>query len=205
MDLDERDLQFLNSMNLQSIIQSEREAINEGRIISKAIETPANGVIYLIAGLKISQSGLTNTLIVYEVSLNRLIAKAREKIITLENMPRAGYFVEDDLLSFKSLINKNSNQYDKSELLSAYVWDQELNLGATHMKSSKNKNAFLSTIQSKFIWQVSSLFFLFLLILYVSNKSQQKNRKQAILAQDNIKNKTAIYECFRTARFYWQF
>lgn len=190
MDLDEpRDLQFLNSMNLQSIIQSEREAINEGRIISKAIETPANGVIYLIAGLKISQSGLTNTLIVYEVSLNHLIAKAREKIITLENMPRAGYFVEDDLLSFKSLINKNSNQYDKSELLSAYVWDQELNLGSYSYESSKNKNAFLSTIQSKFIWQVSSLFFLFLLILYVSNKSQQKNRKQAILAQDNIKTR----------------
>ncbi len=180
------DLQFLSKANIEQIIHSERNAINEGRIISKAIETPSSGVIYLIAGLKLSSNGLGNSLIVYEISLNHLIAKSREQLLTLENKPSSGFFIKSDLPAFKLLMNRQVNQDINAELLSAFIWDHELNLGSYVYESSKNKNEFLATIKSKFFWQVGAVFFLFLIALYVSNKAQQKSRKQALLAKDNI-------------------
>lgn len=178
-------LNLLNEASLQRIIESEQYALRQGRIISKAIETPTNGVVYLILGLTLSAEGLTNRLLAYEISLNHLVAKSTGKVSNISNKPNAGYFTKSDLPSFKLMPESGVNVEDNNTI-SAHLWDNELNLGAYAFKNIKTKSEFLSTVESKFIWQVSSLMFLFLLALYVSNKSQEKSKKQALLVQDSI-------------------
>lgn len=181
---------FLSKANIASVIQLNITKLLQGGLISMAIETPHYGVIYILAGVKLQGTGLSNQLLVYEISLNHLVSKSSDHQIDVSSKSGAGYFIEDDLLFFEQIekLEENKNG-DHSKLINAFVWDHELNLGAYVFTSTKGKVELLNTIESKFIWQISSLFLLFLLGLYVSYRSQEKNRKQSLLVSDSINSR----------------
>ncbi|TMO56653.1 ATP-binding protein [Pseudoalteromonas phenolica] len=180
---------FLSRANLKSIIQIEKSRLLEGGIVTKAIETPHYGVIYIMMGLRVNRGGLSDELYVFETSLSHLVAKSNEHAFEMGNSAGLGYFAIDDLPYFNDLATSSeSNISDKIKLsgMNAFIWDYELNLGAFVFEDPRDKTELLSTIENKFVWQILTLLCLFLIGLFVSYKSKEKHRKQELLASDNI-------------------